>query len=122
MQNAFGAVIDVKSSFLKNWGVFINKEDREECGSCFRFSTSFNLMPEDAQRIKKNVKVLFIGKTVFPFCKQNIMSKPASFTSPSETILTQYQVVLKPELVVLFDYETGDILHKKEYKTVIMSQ
>jgi hypothetical protein len=120
--NPFGVKTTVTSQAHVASGFSFNNWDRfpfiRMSSSKYRISYKASLPPVNAQRLEKNIAVLYLGFMDLPYQGREFQSIEATFDSPWSDQLTSQYACFRLAEIWFYDYKSGYIYKKIKPPTV----
>lgn len=118
--NAYGKTVQVRKFFIKSYGVVIDGSHLLRSGMFSqensRIKLTMNLkVPIDiAKTIKKgNINFLLIGELQSAAITEESVCVEPRIDSPSTGCMSSQYIAVKPKKIVVYEYESGQILYEK---------
>lgn len=123
--NAFGAQVEVESTYSENYGVLFNQGNWLFGGTKpadplngRHFTYLMPMAPDEAKAFKANVRLLLVCRLSPPWYRQTSVRNAPTLDFPHDYHVEQNYLQAEPEQLWIFDQQTGEVIRKLPESTL----
>lgn len=113
--NAFGAKVEVRSSYSEDYGVTFNQDNwlfRSSEDYQRKFTHLLATTPDEARALKPDAKLLLVCRLSEPWLRHSAHGHDATINEPYETVVGDNYLQVLPDQLWVFNDKTGDVILK----------